>query len=478
VVVAVVLGIFFPTLKHFMHVSNGYGAKLACSLVFVAGRRSDLQDAIPNEFTWPPIRFFTKLTVEKEKLCVLAESRFLPNMSSRACHVTERLGCHLLHPDVKPYKARNPKEISGGGRQTDKPFPLGDHIDEEKKRRALEGVDMKALQVAADKHFADTSINSRAFIVVRDGQIVYERYGEGFNEDKRLIGWSMTKAWTNTLIGLRVMDGVISLDDEIDLPEFEEDERSKLKVRDLLRMCDGIDFDESYEPGADAPNMLFAQPKLVLKERKIRHRSKEEGFPCFHYSSHTTNILMEFLRKSFKTDQEYWNYPTERFFNKLGMVSAVLETDPTGTFIGSSFGWATARDWARFGLFFLNDGVWNGERLLPEGWVEFSSNATWTSDGLYGAQFWGNLVPDPRDTPDQLKHCDKVYHTRRRENMQWSKEAFPLHSFAALGFEEQAVVIHQPENLVVVRMGQTNELISWDRVGFFGEVFKALIPSK
>jgi hypothetical protein len=137
--------------------------------------------------------------------------------------------------------------------------------------------------------------------------------------------------------------------------------------------------------------------------------------------------LQEIIRRQFATQKDYFAFPHQRLFHKIGMKSAVLEPDASGTFVGSSFMYATARDWAKFGQLYLQDGVWNGERLLPEGWVKYSATETSYSDGKYAAHFW-------------LDHQDKT---------------FPQDAFMDVGFEGQYVTVVPSKNLVIVRLGCT-----------------------
>jgi CubicO group peptidase (beta-lactamase class C family) len=163
------------------------------------------------------------------------------------------------------------------------------------------------------------------------------------------------------------------------------------------------------------------------------------------YSSGTSNILSNIIRAKFRGNQiDYFNFPRRALFDKIGMQSAVIEPDPSGTFVGSSFSYATARDWARFGLFYLNDGVWEGERILPEGWVKYTSTPTPKApQGQYGAHFWLNAGEDEKG-----------------KNRRWPD--LPKDFYYASGFEGQSVVIIPSYNMVIVRLGNTQKREAWD----------------
>jgi CubicO group peptidase (beta-lactamase class C family) len=210
----------------------------------------------------------------------------------------------------------------------------------------------------------------------------------------------------------------------------------------LLRMSSGLKFAEVYSGVSDATKMLFS----VAGAGKYAIQSPVEVSPAtkWYYSSGTTNILQEIVRRQFKTHAEYLNFPHQRLFQKLGMNTAHLEPDPSGTYVGSSFMYASARDWAKFGQLYAQDGLWKGERLLPEGWVAYSSRETPHSDGRYAAQFW----------------------TYVRKG----KAGLPADSFTMNGFEGQFVLIVPSKQLVVVRLGCSPEEKYFDEVKFFKEI--------
>jgi CubicO group peptidase (beta-lactamase class C family) len=177
----------------------------------------------------------------------------------------------------------------------------------------------------------------------------------------------------------------------------------------------------------------------------------------WHYSSGTSNIVSRILRESFEGDQAaYFRFPREALFDRIGMRSAVIEPDASGTFVASSFMFATARDWARFGLLFLEDGVWQGERILPEGWVEYSTTPTPKApQGRYGAHWWLN-AGDPDDPADRP----------------WPD--LPTDTFSARGFEGQEVVVIPSRDLVLVRLGQSRPESSYSSNDFAAAVLSAI----
>jgi CubicO group peptidase (beta-lactamase class C family) len=227
-------------------------------------------------------------------------------------------------------------------------------------------------------------------------------------------------------------------------------------------MSSGLAFEERYGAGAEATEMLFrtADMAAFAAARPLAHAPGT----VWSYSSGTTNILSGLVRRSFGgDDRAYLEFPRRALFEPLGMRSAVLETDASGTFVGSSFLYATARDWARFGLLYLHDGVVqpgsppaspSGTRLLPEGWVDFARRpAPAAPKGQYGAQWWLNPGARPEDRV---------------------MPSLPPDLFYAQGFQEQSVVVVPSRGAVIVRLGLTNDESAWNLEAFVAEVLAAL----
>ena len=197
-------------------------------------------------------------------------------------------------------------------------------------------------------------------------------------------------------------------------------------------MQSGLSWDENYFKISDVTQMLFLASDMTIAQRNTKVIAPPTEI--WNYSSGTTNLLSGILRKQFKTHQEYLDFPYQSLFDKIGMNSALLETDLVGNYVLSSYGWATTRDWAKFGLLYLNKGEWNGERIFSESWVDYVSKPTQNSDGTYGAHFWLNAEGKYPDISREL--------------------------YSANGFQGQRVFIIPSKELVVVRTGleeQTDE---------------------
>ena len=295
---------------------------------------------------------------------------------------------------------------------------------------------------------------TRAVVVVQNGRIVAERYAPGFTPETPLIGWSMTKTVINALVGILVKDGRLAVNRPAPVPEWQsaDDPRRAITLDQLLRMSSGLSFDESpWNPVSDVTVMLLGRPDAGLYAAR-KSLAATPG-TVWQYSSGTTNIISRALRAAIHDDAMYAEFPRRALFDKIGMTSsALIETDASGAFIGSSFGYATARDWARLGMLYINDGVWEGQRILPEGWVAYTSTpAPADPRKHYGAHVW-------------LKVADE-----------YSGDAvLPADAFHAIGHAGQFVTMIPSAHLVVVRLGLTRYPDAWDHTAFVRDVLTAL----
>jgi len=296
---------------------------------------------------------------------------------------------------------------------------------------------------------------TRAILVVQDGRIVAERYAPGFGEATRFAGWSMTKSVLGALVGVLVGEGRLSLRDVELMPGWRRpDPRAAITLEDLLRMRSGLGFSEEYaDLASDVIEMLFNQDDAAAyaASRPLIATPGTE----WSYSSGTTNILSAIVRRSIG-DADYPSWPRRALFAPLGMQGALMEPDISGTFVASSFMLATARDWARFGQLYLQDGVWDGRRLLPEGWVSFGTTPTPQSpDGIYGAHWWLGLKPE-------LGGGSAV------------AARLPPDTFFAVGHEAQVLTVIPSRRLVVVRLGLSIYIDAWNHAAFLSELLDAL----
>lgn len=295
---------------------------------------------------------------------------------------------------------------------------------------------------------------TRAVVVVQDDAIVAERYAPGFSAESRLAGWSMTKGVIAALTGILVGEGRWSLTDRELRPEWRApDARSAIALEDLLRMRSGLAFSEEYaDMSSDVIEMLFNQPDMASYAAG-RPLAAPPG-TVWNYASGTTNIIAAMMRRTVG-ETNYPAWPRRALFEPLGMTSAVIDRDASGTFVGSSFMLATARDWARFGQLFLHDGRWGGRQLLPPEWVRFCQSPTpQAADGIYGAHWWLGLKPEiGGGTPAAAR--------------------IPSDAFFAIGHEAQTLTIIPSRRLVAVRLGLSIYIDAWNQASFVANLLDA-----
>ncbi|MBI5586443.1 MAG: serine hydrolase [Deltaproteobacteria bacterium] len=443
-------------LQQAIPIGTGYTAKYICSAVFLSGRNPN---RIFNDDILPVEKTLTRLIdvdVDYQRKTVTTRALFF--FESQAVY-REGLGCTLLAAaDDKALTPPSPPPPPRVSLPADRPWPSGGVGP---RHSVLPGFRRQKLEQALDRHFSETGPEkkkaTRAVLVVQDGNLVAERYAPGFRADMPLLGWSMAKSVTNALIGILVQQGKLRIHDPAPVPEWSgpQDPRRRITIDQLLRMSSGLKFDETYKPLHGVTRMLYrsadfatfaaAQPPETEPDRK------------WYYSSGTANILARVVRRTAESSGESpLIFMRRHLFDKIGMTSAVFETDPSGTFVGSSYLFATPRDWARFGLLYLRDGMWNGERLLPEGWVRYSTTPTPPAPkGKYGAHFWLNAGSpgNPGDRP-------------------WPR--VPADAFLADGYQGQRVVIIPSRKLVVVRFGLTPNPQNMEFESFLVDVLEAL----
>lgn len=428
---------------------SGYGAKNLCSCTMLAGRAPE--DVIKNELGTTMLSLGSYAVNYADSSATAS----VFGLASRKAIYRKGLGCTLVN-EITEAELRNQPWIVAQPPAVDQdtiPWPAGNSMNDSLN---FFGYDMELLNNTVNKAFEEPgkekTRRTRAILVVHDGNIISEKYAEGFNENTRLMGWSMTKSLTNAMVGMLIREGKLNLNDRTPIEEWKEDNRSGISIHNLMQASSGLEWDENYSGPSYATNMLFKKRDagLYAAHVPLKHTPGE----VFYYSSGTTNIISRIIRQTVG-DKDYHTLLYRTIFHKIGMHSLVIETDPGGTFVGSSFSFATARDWARFGLLYLNDGYWINERVLPEGWVEYTTTpAKGARLGEYGAQFWLN-AGDPSDFINR------------------SYPDIPADMFYASGFEGQNVFIIPSKNLVVVKLGLTtgNEV---DDNLFLKDIIRAL----
>ena len=278
--------------------------------------------------------------------------------------------------------------------------------------------------------------DTRALLVVSGGRIVLERYASGFGPTSRFRSWSMAKSVTQCLTGILVGEGRLALDAPAPVPEWQRpgDPRGQLTLRHVLHMTTGLDNADG-DDDTFAGKLLFGEASKDTQAFAARFDLAHEPGSYWDYSTATSQILAGIVGRSVGGGREGVRAFAERALARpLGIQSLVLEFDAAETLLGGSHVWASARDWARLGLLYLRDGSWDGRRILPEGWVDFTRTpAPAANNGTYGAHFWIAAEPGPD---------------------QWPTLAPGIEAFQMNGNAGQFVVIAPDRDLVVVRLGE------------------------
>ena len=384
VVLAAVLGgcIYLDSL---MPIITGYAAKNLASAVFVSGRNPADVEALDLNFSFIK---FTRNKVDYENRTVT--SRFLWRKAVAAYR--DGYGVTLL-------RGRN---IEAFLAQT---YPLDPTPSLPEMLVPGDSALTARLEPIARALVDEQSYNGTpfAFVVLHKGELVAERYRTGITPATRLLSWSMGKSFTNALVGIMVKDGMVEIHAPLDIPEWQQDGRREITLNDLMQMQSGLSWNEDYGNRSDVNLMLHRETDMGL----FAQSKPLEFKPGTHwyYSSGSTNIVMRYLRGRFTSDEAFLEYLRERLFTPLGICDACFEPDMNGTPVGSSYLYVTARDYARFGQLFLDDGCIAGERILPEGWVEYTTTPASDSEGGYGAYFWLNRNHVCPDVPEDMYSC-------------------------------------------------------------------------
>ncbi len=415
------------------HNTSGF-AKIMCSAVFITGLKPDFAAENVGYFTSPyaerakvgkPVIDYGKKTV----------SITLPTGITRTAIYTGDQGCVTL-PEGRNslnYKPVNvPRHLPDAATT---PWPMGDVLP---ATPMPSEIDMAKVQAAIDAAFDPADALTAAFVVTYKGRIIAERYGEGITKDTPLESWSMGKSLSATFMGMLVNKGVYKLDQPAPIPQWQgkDDPRAKIRILDIMHMSSGLycraPQDPDYDPALGYPDHLYLYtdagnsfayaanlPQQWLPNTVGRYRNCDP-------------VLTNYLNRLGieKLGENYLTFPQKALFDKIGVRTMIMETDPSGNFLTQGYEFASGRDWARLGNLYLQDGVWNGERILAEGFTKFVSTLAepWVADGrpIYGGLFWIN-GDGARPIP---------------------KEAYMM-----LGAGGQSVTMIPSHDLVVVRLG-------------------------
>lgn len=430
----------------------GIEAKMLCSSVFISNRTPE---SVLSEDLHHRVNYI-RLEVNAVKRSVTATAF---GIIKRHAVFREGLGSTLL-ADITEDELRSQVTVDLRPKPSKSRLLTWPAGDAKPDRETPAGINDKKLKSILDKAFSEPDPKlrrrTRAVVVVYDCLIVAERYAPGFTADTPLLGYGMTKSVMNALVGILVKEGKLDIMQPVSVPEWNNpnDPRSAITLDQLLRMSSGLEFDDSNPPLTDSVIMFGSADMAAYAANKPLITQPDTEWSN---SNGTTNIISRILREKIGGDTaDYFTFPRNSLFDRIGMRSAVIEPDAAGNYVGSTYMYATARDWARFGILYLQDGIWESERILPERWVEYSVTPTPTDPlGEYGAHFWTNASG-----------------IKNREKGQWPN--LPSDAFFALGHDGQSLTVIPSRKLVVVRLGLTQDPESWNLDSFIADILDAL----
>jgi CubicO group peptidase (beta-lactamase class C family) len=409
---------------------TAFAAKGMCSSVFLADKEPVRVYA--EDLSFFPISL-AKCTVDYEERTVT--SRVL-GLAKRKAVYRDGLGAVLvLDKPEEELKEQSFTIPDPGYSQDTIPWPKGDLItgempygvDYEKLDQILEG----AFDAPGDKPFKKTL----GVAVVYKNQLIGEHYLDGYNIWTKFHGWSMAKSVTGAMAGLMVMEGRMDMKEKTGIPEWSGDDRKNITLENIIHTSSGLDWVENYFTISDATIMLMRSDDMFASV--VDNQLIAEPGSRWNYSGGDVNLLSGLIRIAVRDDNEYYGYVYSKLFQRIGMLHTVFETDASGLLVGSSYIYGSTRDWARLGLLFLNDGIFEGDTILSPEWVNYMKTEAPASDGMYAATFWLKEWKEAnalKDVPDDV--------------------------FFADGFLGQRVYIIPSKKLVVVRMGYSLSHIS------------------
>src|SRR5690554_5235054 len=393
-------------------VATGIGAKLACSMRYVMAQNE--QQAAADIKIYSPILALLDYQYDDEQRRVRASLAGY----ERTASWQEGIGCYLDYAGFTERKRLHWPHADSIVAD----WPLGYEVhsiqpDMQQKLAAM---------LAEDNALGH---DTRALLVVHNGAIVAEAYAPGYSERSLFLGWSMAKSITGLMIGQLEMQGKLDVTETGLFPQW-QDGRSSISIEQLLHMTDGLAYDEIYDPGATAPAMLFQHPSAAAYMLSLPLRNEPGRY--YRYSSGSTVLLNQLVQqRTAANNAAAVEHLAEHFFSPLGMQRMVYETDAAGLLMGSSYLYATARDWAKVGQLMLNGGEINGTRIVTKDWIQRALQPNGSANKRdFGYQWWLNKATDEPRWP-----------------------GLPDNTFAAQGNREQRVLVIPDQDLVIVRLG-------------------------
>jgi CubicO group peptidase (beta-lactamase class C family) len=418
---------------------TAFAAKGMCSCVFVADR--DPASVEKQDLSFFPISLATAKVNYDDKSVTAS----LLGLVKRKAVYRDGLGCAVIvdFPEQEIRKQTLP-ELATSPITSDTSWPLGDRLPD----TLISGVDYNKLKAAVDSAFdepgAEPLLKTQAVVVIYNNNLVTEKYAEGFDVNTKCLSWSMAKSITNALVGIMVRDRKLDIYQSTGIDEWERDERSNITINNLMHMNAGLQWVENYFNLSEVTKMLYMRGDMYRYAVTAPPEYKTDS--VWYYASGMANIITGIIRETIGNDDQYHSFPYTELFYKIGMTHTVFETDASGNFVGSSYCWTTPRDWARFGMLYLNNGVFEGDTILPDWWVNYTTTPANGSDGLYGAMFFLWNQAEFPDVPEDMYFCD--------------------------GFLGQRIFIIPSKKLVVVRNGYSMK--DFDMNQFLKNIIEAL----
>ncbi len=431
-VLALAVAIWFKP-PDILRVGANYSAKIVCSNVFLAGRAP--HEVMRTDVQAPGIALLRLMRASVDRERRVVHAGLLGFIGDGLAVARPGTGCTAIPDGNLDFAV---PDHGGGVPEAAASAPALESAPPFSASEFWPDGNAVATDAALDRLLADDTLagpGMRAIVVVKRGRIVAERYATGFTPATPLLGWSMTKSVLAGLVGLLINEGRLTLDQSAGWSATGGGGRERIRIADLLAMSSGLRFNETYGAVSDVTRMLYLEPDMAdfARRQPLAHPVGE----FWSYSSGTANILSRIVQDA--AGPLAATYPARKLFIPLGMTTATMETDERGTLVGSSYMYASARDWARYGQFLLQQGVWRGRELLPRGYVAMMASPVAASGGEYGhGLVW--LWASDGDTPG--KNPDASY-------------GIPADTFWMEGHDGQITCIVPSRELVVVRMGLT-----------------------
>jgi CubicO group peptidase (beta-lactamase class C family) len=421
---------------------TAFAAKGMCSSVFIADK--DPERVSAEDLSFFPISL-AKTEIDYQEKSVSAT---VFGLAKRKAVFREGLGAVIvLDTPEEEVRSRSFEIPDPGYSQDTIPWPKGDLLS----GSLPDGVDYSRLNEIVDGAFdspnSDPLKKTLGVAVVYEGELIAEKYLSDYDKYTKFHGWSMTKSFTSAWVGILVGQGILDIEAPVDIQEWKNDERSESTLKTLLHMNSGLKWVENYFTISEATLMLMRSEDMF--EYAIGRPMEYDPGTNWNYSSGEVNLVSGLIRRSVGTDEQYYHLAYTLLLHRIGMLNTMIETDAAGNYVCSSYCYGTTRDWARFGLLYLNNGIFAGDTILPSGWVDFTRQEAPNSNGKYAGSFWLQ-EPNPmnalKDVPDDV--------------------------FFADGFLGQRVYIIPSKRLVVVRMGYS--LKSFSTNDFLKDIISTL----